>query len=692
MANKKENDTKKIDKDKTIDLDKETNKDVEDDLEKTKVLDEVTSLVDEDKSDTKEVEKIEDIVVEEEKKEEVLKSDDNNEMYDILEKKDSKNKGRNAITIILIIIICILFVALLFVLNKDRKEDDKTLDKDITDVTLTEDDKITMINNYGKALESVIMLGYQRNQVILTFEEANELVELEDDVSCNIHEVYDDGKVYLDNCAVNGKMTEYSYGEKQEPKEPFDSGTMFKVYVNKTTNERTLVEPNNLEQFDEYTVHCGDVFENPIVLGFSDYVAYFDKDYNVQMKNFKIDTKVLSNINYTSIMPFKISDNYYDLTYVAVSNGTKWSIYNLETSKVVVGYIYDYFTTLSMGVTGPMTSISTLKDKSVAVSKNGKYGVIDYTSGVEIIPVVHDSLIRSGNYLWAREDNGNLNYIYDFSGNNYLADKYDKLYGIAGGTYVLVSEDDEIKLVQMDGKVLYKYGKAPNLGRLNFALDYNNGAIFQFYKEDPTELSMCVEYTYNPSTKKGETKDIECGGIAKPILYLYPEEETDVTVSFSNPEILDTTYPKFNNYWRVTASPNGDLLDKDNKYYYALYWDEKKVHTVDFSEGFYVEKNNAIEFLEEKLSYIGLNDKERNEFIMYWLPILEKNEKSLVYFELTEERESYNKLLINPEPDSMLRLVIHIKKVDERTNIKKQTLTKFVRRGFSVVEWGGTTY
>ena len=215
MANKKDNDTKKIDKDKTIDLDKETNKDVEDDLEKTKVLDEVTSLVDEDKSDTKEVEKIEDIVVEEEKTEEVLKSDDNNEMYDILEKKDSKNKGRNAITIILIIIICILFVALLFVLNKDRKEDDKTLDKDITDVTLTEDDKITMINNYGKALESVIMLGYQRNQVILTFEEANELVELEDDVSCNIHEVYDDGKVYLDNCAVNGKMTEYSYGEKE---------------------------------------------------------------------------------------------------------------------------------------------------------------------------------------------------------------------------------------------------------------------------------------------------------------------------------------------------------------------------------------------------------------------------------------------------------------------------------------------
>ena len=94
----------------------------------------------------------------------------------------------------------------------------------------------------------------------------------------------------------------------------------------------------------------------------------------------------------------------------------------------------------------------------------------------------------------------------------------------------------------------------------------------------------------------------------------------------------------------------------------------------------------------ESLSYIGLNDKEKNEFIMYWLPILEKNKKSLVYFELTEERESYNKLLIKPKPNSMLRLVIHIKKVNQKTNIKKQSLTKFRRSGFSVVEWGGTVY
>ena len=77
---------------------------------------------------------------------------------------------------------------------------------------------------------------------------------------------------------------------------------------------------------------------------------------------------------------------------------------------------------------------------------------------------------------------------------------------------------------------------------------------------------------------------------------------------------------------------------------------------------------------------------------MYWLPVLERNEKSLVYFELTEERESYNKIFISPKPDSLLRLVIHIKKVDQEVEIPKQKLTKFQRKGFVAVEWGGVTY
>jgi len=202
-----------------------------------------------------------------------------------------------------------------------------------------------------------------------------------------------------------------------------------------------------------------------------------------------------------------------------------------------------------------------------------------------------------------------------------------------------------------------------------------------------------TEYYFNPKTKESKAWDLpEIGGYAKPVLYLYPEKETKVTVRFAHPEYLTTTYPKFNTSWEVVAKPNGDLYDVNGKYYYGLYWEENTNRIVTFDKGFYVTKENAIDFLEEKLTIIGLNDRERNEFIMYWLPILEKNDKNLVYFELTEERESFNRLEINPKPDSLLRVAIHVKKINAEVVIEEQKIPTFKRTGFTAVEWGGVLY
>ena len=197
-------------------------------------------------------------------------------------------------------------------------------------------------------------------------------------------------------------------------------------------------------------------------------------------------------------------------------------------------------------------------------------------------------------------------------------------------------------------------------------------------------LDNTAKYDYN---KKYPYNGWE-NNFHKPILYLYPKEETKVRVDFEDESKLVTTYPKFKNYWGVKAKPNGDL-DVNGKYYYALYWDEKIDENIKFDEGFYVDKENAISFLEDKLSYIGLNDRERNEFIMYWLPILEKNEHNLVKFIFTDERQEQNELIIEPKPDSLLRVSIVIKKVDGKVNIKEQELERFNRFGFSAVEWGG---
>lgn len=176
----------------------------------------------------------------------------------------------------------------------------------------------------------------------------------------------------------------------------------------------------------------------------------------------------------------------------------------------------------------------------------------------------------------------------------------------------------------------------------------------------------------------------------KPILYLYPEEDIDVTITFENEKALKSTYPKYKNSWNVHVKSDGTIIDNSGREYYGLYWDEDSKIKDDFKTGFYVESKDSIKFLEEKLYEIGLTDREANEFIIYWLPKMEENGDNLVHFVFTKDREKENKLYIEPKPDSMLRLEIVIKKVNKKINIKEQKLEHFDRVGFTVVEWGGT--
>ena len=276
--------------------------------------------------------------------------------------------------------------------------------------------------------------------------------------------------------------------------------------------------------------------------------------------------------------------------------------------------------------------------------------------------------------VYVKNDNLILENIEDSSESKVLTKWNDKWSAVTYGSGYYSRED----LDSMDEKdkkeglyIVVEYNSDKKDSKGNYGMEYCY-----------TSLKQIIEYPIKEMI----------GGRAKPVLYLYPLKETNVKVKFSNPELLTTTYPKYNDSWNVTVKPNGDMYDKDGKYYYALYWDEKRYNEVDFKEGYYVDGKDAISFLEDKLTLIGLNDKERNEFIMYWLPVMESNEKNLVYFELTEEREVGNKLIIDPKPDSLLRVSIHIKKVNKKIDIKEQKLEKFNRLGFVAVEWGGMIY
>lgn len=181
--------------------------------------------------------------------------------------------------------------------------------------------------------------------------------------------------------------------------------------------------------------------------------------------------------------------------------------------------------------------------------------------------------------------------------------------------------------------------------------------------------------------------------IKKPVIYLYPTLKTDITISLDFKGELLTTFPKYDKNWTVTAYPDGRIFDKKtNRFYNSLFWDGNKIFPNEhyqYKTGFIVVKNNLTDFLIEKLEYIGLNNIETNEFIQFWLPLLEKNETNFIHFYVNSDYDIISKNNVIPKPDTSIRIFMEFYSLDKAINIPEQVLPKTERKRFTLVEWGG---
>ena len=177
--------------------------------------------------------------------------------------------------------------------------------------------------------------------------------------------------------------------------------------------------------------------------------------------------------------------------------------------------------------------------------------------------------------------------------------------------------------------------------------------------------------------------------LGKPVIYLYPETTTEVTVELTLDGELTTVYPAYDNGWRVTAQPDGTLTDSSGRKYYCLYWEGKSDADFDLSQGFCVPGSDTAVFLENALAQLGLTEREANEFIIYWLPQLEVNPYNRITFQ-TDAYTDIAQLSVSPAPDTTIRVFMVWQGLDAPVEIEPQILTAPSRTGFTVVEWGGS--
>lgn len=193
-------------------------------------------------------------------------------------------------------------------------------------------------------------------------------------------------------------------------------------------------------------------------------------------------------------------------------------------------------------------------------------------------------------------------------------------------------------------------------------------------------LSACRETSTNakPETYTG----------AKPVIYLYPQEETQVSVRLDYAGTLTSTYPKYGEGWQVTARPDGTLTDGSGREFYCLFWEGETDTPCDFSSGFCVPGDETAAFLEGALADLGLTPREANEFIIYWLPRMEGNPYNLISFQGAAYTD-HAALSITPAPDTLIRVFMAWRGLDRPVELPPQALTAPERTGFTAVEWGG---
>jgi hypothetical protein len=180
--------------------------------------------------------------------------------------------------------------------------------------------------------------------------------------------------------------------------------------------------------------------------------------------------------------------------------------------------------------------------------------------------------------------------------------------------------------------------------------------------------------------------------LKKPVVYVYSKEEKNITIQLEVKGKLTISYPQYTPQgWNIRTKPNGVFTDiTTGRTHEYLYWEANVIVGDNHcNTGFVVPKDSTITFLERSLRTIGLNDKEENDFISYWLPSLNNNDCNFIHFLINQECDKFAKIKCIPSPESEIRVYMIYKPCSKTLTTAPQVLISLARKDFTIVEWGG---
>ena len=198
-------------------------------------------------------------------------------------------------------------------------------------------------------------------------------------------------------------------------------------------------------------------------------------------------------------------------------------------------------------------------------------------------------------------------------------------------------------------------------------------------------------------TSAGSSQVVNGWGIhCKPAVYLYPPEKRLINVQVYPKGELSYTKPLYNpkTGWTVEAFPDGNLFNTEDSspidQGYLYY--ESKILDSEIrkpKKGWVVKPEEMEKLFNDTLPKLGLNEKEKKDFMDYWLGKLPPSPYYFVGLMERGQRDYLETLKVTPTPDTSIRFSFYFEALDAPKTVEEPIIKIPNRNGFTLVDWGG---
>lgn len=441
--------------------------------------------------------------------------------------KEKDNKKTIIIIASVISLICLIICVVLLILFNKKEDKEISLPEEINYKEI--------LNDYGKEVTIAISAYLETNDAAPSWSLINDLINYDKhEIVCNVHNVYENGKIYLDECNIDDKNIEYSYGDKQEDIKEGKKLSIYKkeyddYYTYTTISEGTLelvgeitcktdsceyiniydkfilIKDDN--EYYLYDYDSGNIELGPFDMKEENVLAYQNKLYGVlynennKINIYNINTgKTLKNL--TGEMLLSINDFnpniMYKYGYVILKNNDKNNFINLKTGNIsyTINGLINSFIEDSTNNIVYITTINSENSKIKIYNSNGK----DLFQGKEY----NDIRVYNGKLIVSADNNF---YVYNSKLQLETSSKEHNILGLYNGL-VAVINNEYLEIVDLSDSVVTTFDLKWNNEK--YSVDaklsgYVNNTEFKIIINNK-DTNKFIECYYNSITK--ETKVI----------------------------------------------------------------------------------------------------------------------------------------------------------------------------------------